>query len=523
MLAAAAVFLHWPVPAKLTISRETTFITGPLNPDGTPNYVAALDALAAEGVTKDNNAAIPLLQALGPAMLPETTRQEILRRLGSPPLPGPDDCFITLEAWNAEHPEWPVGDELDLAAEGPWASKDMPGLAKWLDANAKALDLLVAATDRPRYYVPLVSESDPPRVLDVVMPPMGLLQCASRALTARAMRRLHEGQIQGAWSDILAAHRLGRLLSQRPILLDKVVGVGFEQRAARAATRLAGSGRLTAPQAERMLADLAALPVAGDIADGFGRSERFVMLDSFVAMSQGMPIDQMQQRSARPAPSGRWPRMDFDEMMRVANRGFDRVVAAHREDTFAKREHAFDQLQEELDALCRKTRTRGRILLLKLAGWPCRKRLSRELANVLVSLLVPSLSRVSLLQDACRTHVNLENIALAIAAYRAEKGRWPAQLKDLSPAYLKEVPPDRFTGKPLIYKLQPKGYVLYSVGPNMVDDEGRGWNGETVGDDIAVSVPPPVRTSSAKPPTRPATPFRVPPPAPNWPAPPGDP
>ena len=40
----------------LSISKETTIITEPLRSDGTPDYVAAINARYSKGVTPENNA-----------------------------------------------------------------------------------------------------------------------------------------------------------------------------------------------------------------------------------------------------------------------------------------------------------------------------------------------------------------------------------------------------------------------------------------------------------------------------------
>ena len=62
----------------------------------------------------------------------------------------------------------------------------------------------------------------------------------------------------------------------------------------------------------------------------------------------------------------------------------------------------------------------------------------------------------------------------ALAAYRADEGKYPDRLDQLVPTYVDRVPEDRFSGAALVYRPKGKGYVLYSVGPNMQDDGGRG-------------------------------------------------
>ena len=89
---------------------------------------------------------------------------------------------------------------------------------------------------------------------------------------------------------------------------------------------------------------------------------------------------------------------------------------------------------------------------------------------------------------AVQSKHNLQ-VAFALAAFRRDHARYPAMLNDLSPNYLKDVPADLFTGKPLIYRPEPNGYLLYSVGLNGKDDGGRVENRDTRDDDIAIVVP----------------------------------
>ena len=71
----------------------------------------------------------------------------------------------------------------------------------------------------------------------------------------------------------------------------------------------------------------------------------------------------------------------------------------------------------------------------------------------------------------------------------------PKTLAALSPRYLEAIPNDPHSGTPLQYVLQEKGFLLYSVGRNGVDDEGRSADDaeraegrEPAWDDIVVRV-----------------------------------
>lgn len=63
--------------------------------------------------------------------------------------------------------------------------------------------------------------------------------------------------------------------------------------------------------------------------------------------------------------------------------------------------------------------------------------------------------------------------ALAVERFRLARGFSPQTLDELVPQFLPEVPQDPFDGMPLRYKHLPRGYVIYSVGPDGLDDGGK--------------------------------------------------
>lgn len=62
---------------------------------------------------------------------------------------------------------------------------------------------------------------------------------------------------------------------------------------------------------------------------------------------------------------------------------------------------------------------------------------------------------------------------LALRGFNTETGRPPAALDELLPNYLRAVPVDPFTERPLIYRPQGTNWLLYSVGPNRLDEGGK--------------------------------------------------
>lgn len=67
-------------------------------------------------------------------------------------------------------------------------------------------------------------------------------------------------------------------------------------------------------------------------------------------------------------------------------------------------------------------------------------------------------------------------VGTAAERYRGAEGRWPAAVDDLVPGQLTAVPPDPFGGGSLRLgpdPLRPEGLVIYSVGPDRIDQGGR--------------------------------------------------
>ncbi|MCD4823439.1 MAG: hypothetical protein K8S55_02440 [Phycisphaerae bacterium] len=535
LLLGGLAYLHFPTgPVKIIISKETTVVDKPVNPDGTINYIEAINEQFAKGVTPENNAAPLLLKAFGVSILPDETREEILHRLG-----------LTAVDIDSDHHfvPWYEREKIDKLAKSRAAAgrgklkisesdkkahlEDVrqmlrkgrvhPELQSWLDANAEALRLVEKATTRPRYYMPIVSKSNPPSMIDVLLINISRYRPVAKALVTRAMLKLHKGDVDGAWQDILTAHRFARLVQHGPFLIQPLVAISIESRAAKNGIVLATSGQLTPQKAKSMLQDIATLQPVVNIVDTMNCSERLVALDTIMRLSRGQAIKYfepyndnssllssaikklrgptvVQKRRWLMGPNGDWreisfSNLDWNEMLRIMNSWYDRMVKSSRLPRFqgrAEAQKAFDADIYKLRPMADQVST-ARWLLLKLGGRPCRTARSREIAHSMVAMYLPSVSRVFDNQDYAKIGLEVEKTAIALAWFHGEKGRWPTGLGELVPKYLPAVPADCFSQNPLVYRPTKQGYILYSVGINQRDDGGVD-NGAGGKDDIVAEV-----------------------------------
>lgn len=91
--------------------------------------------------------------------------------------------------------------------------------------------------------------------------------------------------------------------------------------------------------------------------------------------------------------------------------------------------------------------------------------------------MVPKIqySEYHLSRDQIRTQAELRCAIVAIAAerYRLAQDKWPGSPAALVPAYLGAVPTDPFDGQPVRYRLHADGLVIYCLGPDRTDDQGK--------------------------------------------------
>src|SRR5262249_28155066 len=103
ILAALCAWIFWPLqPLDLIVSEQTTHFLVPMKSDGTVDYRRLMDRCLSQGslsrsVGRENNAAMPLLEALGPSMLEPRGRKAAHEALGLEALPEQGKYLIHIE------------------------------------------------------------------------------------------------------------------------------------------------------------------------------------------------------------------------------------------------------------------------------------------------------------------------------------------------------------------------------------------------------------------------------------------
>jgi hypothetical protein len=492
----------------ITISKATTYITEPLRKDGYVDYVAALNQRCSNGVTPENNAAVPFLKAMWPCGIDPKHRDEYCRMLGIQRLPDRGDYFVTLDKYakglkDAASPAAEAGEyeplymqQLFEAIKRPWSKKEFPILAGWLAINERPLALLIAASKRPRRYDPLISGDG--SVITILLPVVDRYREAARALTARATLRLDGGKVDDAWEDLLACRRLARLAGQGPTLIDALVAIAVDGVASAGDTGFLQIARLTPAQIAKMRADVDKLPPMPKMVDKVNVAERFMYLDcvgvvarqGFGSLTKLAGDSESDSTFKSLIDSMATAAIDWDQVLRMGNSWYNRMVDAFGKPTRSERQAAFLKFDEDLRKLAVSAKDWKSLGLSMLGG--LRYAISERVGGIFVCLLLPGISNVANAEDRGAMQFELIRLGFALAAYRADHGSYPAKLADLVPKYVAEVPKDIFSASDLHYRAEGAGYLLYSVGVNGKDDGGRSYDDDKQGenwDDIVVRVP----------------------------------
>jgi hypothetical protein len=482
---AASTTASAPTSLPFTLGYDTTRITKPLLPDGRPDYLAAINEMASKGVTRDNNMAIAFLEVLDDQQF-----------RGKPPLR--DEILAKLDISRPpEHLHFKnlagIGD-CDEAAARPWRSKEDPALADLL--NDMPLAAARGATERSRWYIPLVRSKEEVFLIRTRIPMLGQFRLVSKALVIHANLAVGEGRQEDAPADLLAAHRLGCLLGQDPLLIGKLVAASLVSSADKAIADSAAAGAFSPARARKLAEDLISAGPMPDMASAIDNCERFIILD-FIVQATGVDKGDLFEFLTTTLASGQtaklkgnffrqaflknWPKADYDTILRRVNQHYDDLVKAMGQPSFGQRAKAIEDIGQQLSQLEDRVATQ-----------PASTSPTQWTGDFILSILLTRISHSQISTDLAMVQRDLAVVALGLCAYKADNGKYPDSLDVLAPKYLTKVPEDFCSGKPFIYKKTADGYILYSVGENMTDDGGK-TKGQG-GDDIVVKTPSPAAT-----------------------------
>ncbi|AMV20057.1 hypothetical protein [Planctomyces sp. SH-PL14] len=488
----------------LTIGPETTIIDGPLTADGLPDYVTYLNSKLSRGIEPEDNFWAQMWIVFGRTRELTPERAACHEKWLGIRIPGEG----TLK-WGLFFEQSNVVAQ-DQAARAPWTRDQFPQIAAWIDSNADALDKVARAAERSRAFTPLCASADDGFPLaGLSIPHVQPTFEVGRLLAARAMLRLGEGDVEGAWRDVLTCHRIARHMDGGWTAFDLTLANAVRSRTAEALVRCIAQSDGPPAELEWRLEELKPLLRVRPLAEVVD-SEAFIFVDTILAIASGAASPEtlsefglLRPRSRSGSSEASSPQEHFrDVLFQLEDRFLNTQLLTFRSHCETSLREGIATYAEVKEALSRPEHLERQKRLIAIQGRfeeerqrlespgallteffeSSSERLSRLSAHIILDGRLPSMASCEVQQTRGEARSRVLLAAMKIKMSLAGGAAVPARWSDLAldPTELT----DPFDGEPLRLRRETSAVVIYSVGPNGNDDDGRTEADSPRGDDI---------------------------------------
>ncbi|UCG46999.1 MAG: M50 family metallopeptidase [Phycisphaerales bacterium] len=341
--------------------------------------------------------------------------------------------------------EWPAG--LSAGQRGLWE--------EWLQSNVAALSQFELGTRCPCYW----REYETGPTLLAVSPSPAVFHVMILGVLLRARASAMAGRIGDAMDDIIVCHRCGLHMSSSIFEMEQWEGISISSVVCRVALLVLDSDTadtVLLEEFQRRLEQVARKqPASFDL-----RGEKLVRLD----IIQGIFTDDKRGDG----------RLDMRAMLKfsagfteypLSNDVILQCAKRRRRETTEGMERAFQYISD----------------VLKRTPWELEKKdifISEGMAEVadnnpLIFTLIPNFYMMIHGQARYRTELRALIAVVALLRYKADYDQFPSELTMLArQGYLKELPIDPYSGRPLVYRRSGDDFILYSFGADFDDDGG---------------------------------------------------
>lgn len=447
------------------------------------------------GVTPGDNAVVLIYKSLGPHPGGATLPVRFFKELGIPVPPDRGDYFQPyLKGASADAD--PGFKQFDKAIGELWTRKECPIVAKWLDANVNPVEVMIEASQRSQWYSPIIPPSDEAGktqgLVMTLLPATQEIRSIARYFSIRANLAMAESRFDDAWDDVLNCHRLGRMQSKGPTVIDYLVGVAITNIANVLHVRFMQVAQPDSKTLVAMRDEFRALPELKRPVDQVEITERVMLLDLYSTLEAGdyeaFDVFGISSTSESLTPTVRagLALVDWDVARFHGMQVYGELRTLLQIKDPIRRADQMAEFDARLNT--RGTVTSERIFNAFLKKGDVTGTIDTLVADYLIQQFLPAMAQVE--NAAARTFARIQNLEtyFALEMYRQRTGEYPESLSELVPEWMEVEPVDPYIGRPLKYKRKSGGFLLYSVGLNRTDEKGRTFGED--GDDLRIKVLP---------------------------------
>lgn len=482
-----------PANRGYTISKETTYFTGPLKEDGTIDFIAAINERFAEGVTPENNAALIIVPAMDLVDWGRDGRRErVLGAMGlTPEEIASRPRLVELRSFSEMPGEANVEAltaDYSAALEKPWSDDELPTMRRWLDRNEKVLSQIASAARRERFFVPFVSEGKDDQLAGVLLEHAQQMRAVARMFQVRANNHVAHERWNDAWTDILTIRDLGRLVAQGQTLVEGLVGVAITGIACNQAKQLIATADPSAVDWESLRGTWKIQPVS-NLSHTLGVTERAMLIqlscniwenpDPNAQLLQWVYMNENEIAAAGTQLIGRTLKgmltsgeVNLDDALRYSNQMYDRAIEVLSIPDPAAREAAFAEIEESIQVVKSGAPSEfpASSLVRVLTSQP--QKPEEQFAKVLLGMVFPAAQTATRAELRIRASQNVIDLALAARALQSRIGSLPESLRELEPMVEATTLTQPSIGDAIAFRADDKGIRIYHWCSNRLDDGG---------------------------------------------------
>jgi len=337
-------------------------------------------------------------------------------------------------------------------------------LKMWIASNEKIFDLIAEGTKRPYYWQTYKTNDPNSGILGILLPELAEIRKIARFLIWRARFSAEEGRFNASFDDLFITYRFGKHLKKEPFLVSQLVGIAVEALSAGTLKNILNNYNINA-ESLSMLQENLQLAIANENFTINLTGEKLFLYDE---IQRCFTEDFIGSGRICFAGLKRIKRLSSSPGSQEASE-LDFLPYVFTQPNREKTKQDVDALYSFWAELTKKTPYQIHIEKIDIEN----KLKEIRKGNILLGILAPAINRVIELSYRNKTNVYATLTIISLMRYKQEKGQYPESLEEVvSSGFLKELPMDPWSDKPLIYKKTADGFTLYSVGLNFKDDGG---------------------------------------------------
>jgi len=344
--------------------------------------------------------------------------------------------------------DWEIIDELPVVNTGklpalsePISPDMLEDIAWYIEKNAEAISLLHEAAIITECRYPVDMTEGPGMLLSH----LARLRQGARLLKLEAILAAEQGDMERAVRAVTSSLAMAHALKEEPILISRLVRIACNSISCGSLERVLSRVSLSDDQLARLASALASEEdieamtrvIVGERCSGMSI---FLNPDSFTMIGGGG--GELSKITGMLYHASGLRDLDLNAYLGIMNVYVEQAKRPFPE-RFIMDDDEVEKMIRDLPKYC-----------------------------ILTRMLTPALARAYQEDGKKIAQLRCAMLAVAIERYRLAHEILPENLDDLVPECIEAIPLDPFDGKPLRFKKQEKGYVVYSVGLNQADDGG---------------------------------------------------